>query len=304
MQDSDYTKKKKFINLKSIETKNDTNSNLSVSIPKSSTTLMDSKNPFINSDIENYINSLFNDKTNRFDLEDSNYEDLNFINKYFLLEKNEYFTIKDENSLFSAKKKLNNKKRKKEHSKFEKDNVLKKINIHYISFIVKFINYKIKNLLSKHHPLFSNLSYNFKRKININNFNELKNKTIGEVIKNEGSNKNKRNIIYQKNENEKIFNLVYNTELKELLDMNYIHFFQEIYAKTNEERNMENYKKHKYPKDILFFDDFLKSEAKKDKINGELYKERLKYVSKSEFISKGYPFFETKIICKKNIKNN
>ncbi len=179
---------------------------------------------------------------------------------------------------------------------------MKKINIHFISFIFKYVNYKIKIFLPKNHPIFTNLTYNFKEKINNNIFNGLKKMSIGEVLKNEGSNKNKRDGTYHKDDNEKVFNLVYNTELKELLDMNYIHFFRKIYVGKNEENDIEYFKKHNYPKNLLFFDDFLKSEAEKDKINGELYKERLKNISKSEFISEGFPFFQTKILCKKNKK--
>lgn len=185
-------------------------------------------------------------------------------------------------------------KRKNSHTKFEKDNAMRKINIHYISFIVKFVNFNIKKLISKNHPLFSNLCYNFKQKLNNNNFNELKNKTIGEVLKNEGSNKNKRNVVFYKDHNEKVFDSVYKTILKDLLDINYIEFFRNVYSRISNEKFMDFCKKYKIPKKILFFEDFIQKEVQKDKINGEQYKERLKSLSKSEFISEGYPFFETK----------
>ena len=35
---------------------------------------------------------------------------------------------------------------------------------------------------------------------------------------------------------------------------------------------------------------------------GELYRERLEYLSKSEFVNEGYPFFETKIMKKRHKK--
>ena len=303
--DIDFEQKKNLIAFQGLETKNEEGIyNFRISIPITTGKTIIEPSPLVNDEsMKNDINNIFNDNPNKFDFEEANNEDIYFINRFLLSEKkkeNSSSTL--ENSLTLKKRKLIKSKRKKEHSKFEKDNMMKKINIHFISFIVKYVNYNIKKLLSKNHPIFTNLSYNFKKKINNSNFYELKKMTIGEVLKNEGSNKNKRNGIYLKDDNEKIFNLVYNTELKELLDINYIKFFRQIYARTNEENDDEIFKKYNYPKNILFFDDFLKSEAKKDKINGESYKERLKYISKSLFINEGYPFFTTKNLCKNKHK--
>ena len=172
---------------------------------------------------------------------------------------------------------------------------MKKINIHFISFIVKFVNFNIKTLISKKHPVFANLSYNFKKKLNNYTFKELTNMSIGEVLRNEGSNKNKRNIIYEKDENKKIFKSVHDTILKDLLDINYIQFFQHVYMKAPKKYSLKVLNNYKTPKKISFFDDFLKSEVQKDKINGELYKERLIYISRSEFLN-NYPYFKTQII--------
>ena len=262
--------------------------------------------------IKNYTNALIYDKNFSFEYDDISNENLYFINKQLSFDiKNESISSTDAKSknnqelLLSQKRNNDNKtKRKKEHSKFEKDNVMRKLNIHYISFIVKFVNFNIKKLISKKHPLFTNLCYDFKKRINNSTFNELKNKTIGEVLKNEGSNKNKRNIMYQKDDNEKVYNSVYSTILKDLLDINYIEFFRQVYMRGSKDNTHDIFKKYKTPKNILFFDDLLKKEIQKDKINGELYKERLKYISKSEFISDGYPFFETKTLGKNKNKGN
>ena len=267
---------------------------------------LNEENPLNNRDTTKIIfENIFIDKSPFYlDFEEEeNTEDLYFIKKFLVSDKkNEISISTDEKSksdkelLFPEKKKT---KRKKEHDKFEKDNVMRKINIHFISFIVKFVNYNIKKLLSNKHPLFANLSYDFKKNINNTIFKELKSKTIGEVLKNEGSSKNKRNMDYQKDENEKLFNSVHNTVLKDLLDINYIQFFKKVYMQAPGKNDLEVLNKYNVPNNILFFDDFIKSEVEKDKINGELYRERLEYLGKSEFINEGYPFFETKIIKKK-----
>ena len=238
-------------------------------------------------------NNLFNNKNQMH--ENGNFEILgiknnNNVDEIFLTKKR----TKENNS---GKKYI----RKKEHSKFEKDNIMRKLNSHYISFIVKYVNFNIKTLISKKHPLFANLSYNFKKNINNTCFNELKNMTLGEVLKNEASSKNKRNMPFSKDNNKKIFDSVYES-LKDLLDINYIDFFRNVYNKplgNSDEMNKIN-KMYKAPKNILYFDDFVKKEMEKDKFNGKLYKERITNISKKEFVHEGYPYFKVK--TKKIIK--
>ena len=293
--------------LNNYEPKTQENGIINSPAPPNSKIRLNEDNPLNNIEESKIIlENIFIEKIIPFDIdfeEEENKEELYFIKKFLLNDKkNEISISTDEKSKndkelkFLEKKKI---KRKKEHDKFEKDNAMRKINIHFISFIVKFVNYNIKKLLSNKHPLFANLSYDFKKNINNNTFKELKSKTIGEVLKNEGSNKNKRNMVYQKDENEKLYNSVHNTVLKDLLDINYIQFFRQVYMQAPDKNKLEVLKKYNIPKNILFFDDFVKSEVEKDKVNGELYRERLESLSKSEFVNEGYPFFETKIIKKR-----
>ena len=121
---------------------------------------------------------------------------------------------------------------------------------------------------------------------------KLKDMSLGEVLQNEGSNKNKRNMSFPKDNNVKIFNSVY-PKLKDLLDINYIEFFRKVYSKSRINSDDVN-NIYKAPKKISYFDDFIIKEIQKDKINGKLYAERVKYFSKKEFIHKGFPFFKIK----------
>ena len=266
------------------------------------------KNSILNSDILKLFH--FNDNIDKDQSSEIAYEDLYLIKREQALDKKNDNTLptsedklesNEKNFLSKKSKSFNRKsKRKKEHSKFEKDNIMRKLNIHFISFIVKYVNFNIQKLISKHQPLFINLSYEFKKKINNSTFAELKSMNLGEILRNEGSWKNKRNLIYESDYNEKIFKSVYKTSLKDLLDINYIKFYREVYSSSTfvEKKYLDIYKA---PKNILFFNDFLKKEVQKDKLNGELYKERLIYFSKKEFVKEGYPFFSTKNFTK--IKN-
>lgn len=249
------------------------------------------KNSSLNSEILKIFYS--NDMKDKTQSNEIAYEDLYLIKKEQVLDKKIENTLptsedkleSNELNFFSKKNKMCNRKskRKKEHSKFEKDNIMRKLNIHFISFIVKYVNFNIQKLISKHQPLFINLSYEFKKKINNTTFAELKNMNLGEILRNEGSWKNKRNLIYERDYNEKIFKSVYKTSLKDLLDTNYIQFYREVYSSSSfvDKKYLDIYKA---PKNILFFDDFLKKEIQKDKIKGELYKERL--IFKQERICK------------------
>ena len=265
-----------------------------------------------NNKFNSYILEVFhsNDIIDKAQSSEITYEDLYLIKKELALDKKDENTLPtSENKLesneinFLSKKKVYSckSKRKKEHSKFEKDNIMRKLNIHFISFIVKYVNFNIQKLISKHQPLFINLSYEFKKKINKSTFAELKSMSLGEILRNEGSWKNKRNLIYQSDYNDKIFKSVYKTSLKDLLDTNYIKFYREVYTSSIfvDKKYLDIYKA---PKKILFFNDFLKKEIQKDKLNGELYKERLIYLSKKEFVKEGYPFFSTKNYTKKKNK--
>ena len=296
-----------FYFLYNFESKTKENYNNNLLIPTNPHNNENGDNPIDFTDTNNnFYHNIFIDKNISFDFEEEeNSEDLYFIKNHLVSDKKNVNTIntdkkiKSEKELMTKKRKI---KRKNKHNKFDKDNVMKKINIHFISFIVKYVNFNIKRLISKSHPLFSNLSYDFKKKLNNNTFKQLKSMTIGEVLKNEGSSKNKRNMNYQKDENEKIFNSIYKTDLKDLLDINYIQFFRQVYMKTPIKNTLTVLKKYNAPKNILYFNDFIKSEVEKDKINEQLYKKRLEYISKSEFVNDEFPFFETKIIYKKNIK--
>jgi hypothetical protein len=269
--------------------------------------MISKNNSLLNPEILNLFNS-----TDNIDIPQSSeiaYEELYLIKKEQAIDKkneNTFPTSEDkiesnEINYLSKKSKMCNRKskRKKEHSKFEKDNIMRKLNIHFISFMVKYVNFNIQKIISKNHPLFINLSYEFKKKLNNSTFAELKNMNLGEILRNEGSWKNKRNLIYESDYNERIFKSVYKTSLKDLLDTNYIKFYREVYASSSfiDKKYLDIYVA---PKNILFFNDFLEKEIQKNKLDGELYKKRLIYLSKKEFVKEGFPFFSTKNIIKKN----
>ena len=140
---------------------------------------------------------------------------------------------------------INNKKRKyseenrpklfikKRHLAKDDDNILRKIQVHYLSFVTSFTNDVIKTLFpNKKLPLFKFINYEIKKIVNHKFVEGLKIKTIGEVLQLEVSPKLKNS---EKEDNQKIYEIIYKKcpEIHSLFKKNYISFFKEYYFKDN-----------------------------------------------------------------------
>ena len=115
-------------------------------------------------------------------------------------------------------------KERKTHDKFSADNILRKIQVHFISFIVFFLN----DILSSFgiRKKFLKLDYEFKKDVNKQNFAELKNKNIGEIISSKISTKYKKD----ENTNSNLYELLKtNKVLGKIFDIKYFTFFKEYY---------------------------------------------------------------------------
>ena len=172
------------------------------------------------------------------------------------------FTIKSKKRGRVKQKKIN-----KIHDKHTIDNVLRKIQVNYITFLISFINEILKNL--NYNEWFLRLDYNFKRNINKDFFEYLKTKNIGEIICSKISDKykkvkkNNRNIfekIKEKNnkENEVIINI---------LSENYFDFFWKIYYKSSKLINLKEYgldKEITLSDKVIMYKDLLKKNEELD----------------------------------------
>ena len=148
-------------------------------------------------------------------------------------------------------------KNKKCHDNNRTDNLLRKIQVHFISFIVSFINVIIKNL--NYNEKFLKLDYNYKKNNKKDFVESLKKKTIREIIctnisdKYKHSSINTNTLLYEKIKNEKvIFNI---------LEDNYLNLFRNIYYKSNKVINLNEYglnKKIVLSNEVKMFKDLLK----------------------------------------------
>lgn len=185
-------------------------------------------------------------------------------------------------------------KRKTEHTKFSKDNMKRKIQVHYITFLVKYLNLQIRKYLNKKHPLFTNLSYDFKKNISKIFFKKLKQKTVGEILKNKESTKNKNNKVeLSENNNEKVFESVYNKseQIRKILDRKYLDLFKELYAYNVFDKDKENKgeKDKEEFKGLLLFDDLIKK-GKMSNENDKSYEQKMLKLCQKEFVEENKIF--------------
>ena len=143
------------------------------------------------------------------------------------------------------------------HDKFRTDNLLRKVQNHYLNFIVSFLNEILQNLGFKEKLYF--LSYQFKLNITKKNLYILSRENIGNILCNEISpkyltkNKNINLIIIEKIKD--------NPVIKSILSENYLKLFKDIYYRSNRIINLKYYGLNKViilSKKIKMYQDLLK----------------------------------------------
>ena len=173
---------------------------------------------------------------------------------------------------------------KKFHSKFDKDNILRTMQVHFITFIVNYINEILSYFGFKDNDKFYQISYNFKKNIKKSVFNDLKNNSIGNVLRQKISSK------YKKDEdtNIKLYDkLINNDIIKEFLSENYINLFNKIYYKNKKEIKYGD-KNIYLSKDVKTFEDFVNNKKYDD-----LYRERIIKAVENNFLPPKVKFITT-----------
>ena len=156
--------------------------------------------------------------------------DINYKNTAFILQSefnSDIINILLQNSKPKFKSELSKKKRgrptttnkgKIVHSSSSIDNIISKIQIHFLNFLISFINDSIKGFYGYQKFEFLNFSHKEKSKVSFDYLNEMKNSTIGELLlkinisskykRNKGININKNN--FEQLEQNPFFKSVFN----------------------------------------------------------------------------------------------
>ena len=173
-------------------------------------------------------------------------------------------------------------KEKKYHNRESQDNMLRKINGHYISFIIGFVNTILDILEFKEQ--FKNINYKYKIKINKKYFSYLKNRNIGEILNQDISPKLRNQPI---DHNKIIFEkLRDNPIIKKLFSQNYLYLFNSVYYKSERNVNLNNYGLNAnilLPKKVKMYRDLLE---KGDNNQSPEYLRKLNKFVKNKFLYK------------------
>ena len=122
------------------------------------------------------------------------------------------------------------------HDNNQSDNLLRKIQVHFLSFLVSYLNDILKSLNYVYR--FHKLDYSFKKNIKKEFIESLKKKTIGEIICNKISkkyvhlNENSNKLLIKKLEEKNVF--------KNILNQNYLKLMK-FYFKSNATINLKQY---------------------------------------------------------------
>ena len=205
-------------------------------------------------------------------------------------------------------KSLLNKKRRKPHTKYYRDNIKRKIQVNYLKFLVNFVNLIIRVLFKKYSGFndefkdkkisdkyqFKKLNYGkFSLKIDNDSFNSLKSKKLLEIITLNTNGKNKNN------KNDEVYNNLFEIKhkLEKILDQSYLEFFPIYYQKEN----YTNLKKYGLDIDIslenlIRFDFFIKKEKEKiqELENKEKYEKGIEESIRENFMTKSHLFIVKK----------
>ena len=205
-------------------------------------------------------------------------------------------------------KSLLNKKRRKPHTKYYRDNIKRKIQVNYLKFLVNFVNLIIRILFKKYSGFndefkdkkisdkyqFKKLNYGkFSLKIDNDSFNSLKSKKLLEIITLNTNGKNKNN------KNDEVYNNLFEIKhkLEKILDQSYLEFFPIYYQKEN----YTNLKKYGLDIDISLenlkrFDFFIKKEKQKIKEleNKEKYEKGIEESIRENFMTNSHLFIVKK----------
>jgi hypothetical protein len=183
-------------------------------------------------------------------------------------------------------RKIDKKNNGKEHGKYDEDNIVRKIQVSYINFIIDFINEALKGIGRKDLK-FIPLDYLFKRVVNKKQRNFLKSHSVEEVIQSKTSpkyktkDKNVNKEICEKIKEEKIY------IMSSLLKTNFFFFFDKIYYKKARRINLKDFGLVDLEINLdnleLYEDLLLKN--KKD-IHFEKYRKKIDFCVKKYFLPK------------------
>lgn len=167
------------------------------------------------------------------------------------------------------------------HDKYFEDNILRKIQVHYINFIKFYIN-EILSILG-FDVEFYDINYNIKKTTNKNNISLLKSLPISYILCQNISRKFRKLFKQNKNINKTIFNKVINNDIiKDIVFQKYERLFKDVYLKNKKCINING--QNIFLQTVKTFEDLLKND--KDFSTNSLYRTKINEVIEKYYFKK------------------
>jgi hypothetical protein len=155
------------------------------------------------------------------------------------------------------------KQAKRIHNALDQDNIIRKIQVHFLSFIIFFCNDLIQAILPNNKDLvFKNIVYEIKKTVNHAYIENLKSKSIGDILQLKASPKNKK---FNDNINKIIFESIcsLNPFLKKFFEISYLDMFNNYYCRKEREIDVEGHHVKLSNRTRLFVDLIEKNQSSK-----------------------------------------
>ena len=168
---------------------------------------------------------------------------------------------------------FNNLNNKKTHTGGDDDNLIRKIQIHFINFVRNYVNDVIRTQINgKNVPQFQDLKHEIKKMVSHKHVEWLKSLSLAEILQLEVSSKMK---VHGDDVNKKIYEEICNLIpfMREFLQKKYIDLFKEYYDNKNK---------------VFLVDGRLINLSKKTKVFSDLKKKYNKYSKRLNYIAINY----------------
>lgn len=192
-------------------------------------------NPLIyNFNFNIYTNNFLKKDSNNFQISSNSNKKINIPKPIFAVCSDSKYELNElDKKRRRGRKSLSINKNYKIHSAYDDDNLLRKVQVHFLSFVINYVNDIIKTFVKiKNPPLFKNLDYKIKKTVNHKFVEELKSKNIAEILQLKVSPKMK---IHDETVNKNIY---YNVckicpFMADFLNRSYSSLFTEYYNNNN-----------------------------------------------------------------------
>ena len=230
-------------------------------------------------------------KSSKIDLQSTDFSTKSFsLTDKDEIYKNFFMTVLHKKRGRKKEKEDKTKKSKKCHSSDDFDNIQRKIQVSFISFLVRFANDLLKNIFgqkTKYH--FKDVDYELKKIVNHKYIEFLKKSNYSDIMKMRISPKNKR---FSKFENKETLNKVckYSPFLKKFFGNNYLYIFQKYYCtiiNNKEEVDIDGFKVTLSPKTKTLYNLLIKNESNKKKFKSvveDVYFSEINYFNNQKFV--------------------